>query len=72
MPFYAYSTTYSHYYFRRYRFRLIGAASRCYFLLMVDGHQMTVITTDGMPIVPVTVGSLVLQPGWIFVVITIK
>ena len=47
----------------RYRFRIIGAASRCFFRVMIDAHVMTVITMDGMPIVPVTVGSFLLQPG---------
>ncbi|XP_060585722.1 uncharacterized protein LOC132741548 [Ruditapes philippinarum] len=47
----------------RFRFRVIGATARCYFRLMVEDHQLTVITTDGWPITPSTVNSFMIHPG---------
>ena len=49
---------------KRYRFRAINAESfYCPFLLSIDGHNMTVIASDGKPIVPFEVESFVLYAG---------
>ncbi|XP_045192997.2 uncharacterized protein LOC123549187 isoform X1 [Mercenaria mercenaria] len=47
----------------RYRFRVIAAAARCFFRVMVDNHDFTVITSDGWPMTPSTVGSFMIHPG---------
>ncbi|KAK3595486.1 hypothetical protein CHS0354_021582 [Potamilus streckersoni] len=46
-----------------YRFRIISAAPRCPFLLSFDRHKMVVIATDGAPLKPATVDSLVIGSG---------
>ncbi|KAL3875074.1 hypothetical protein ACJMK2_038012, partial [Sinanodonta woodiana] len=46
-----------------YRFRIISVAPRCPFILSVDSHIMTVIATDGAPLKPVIVDSLVIGSG---------
>lgn len=48
----------------RYRFRLINAAINfCSMSISIDGHNLTVISSDGEPIVPVEVDSLISLPG---------
>ncbi|KAL3875073.1 hypothetical protein ACJMK2_038011 [Sinanodonta woodiana] len=46
-----------------YRFRIISAAPRCPFALSVDGHKLIVMATDGAPLKPATVDSLVIGSG---------
>ena len=45
------------------RLRLISGASTYQFRFQVDGHPLTVIATDGAPMKPVEVDSLMLSPG---------
>lgn len=48
----------------RYRFRLVNSGVRyCFLELSVDGHDLTVIATDGHPIEPIVVSSLVSSNG---------
>ena len=44
----------------RIRFRIINAASDTPFRVALAGHQLTVTHTDGFPVVPVTVDSLMI------------
>ena len=46
-----------------YRFRLIGAQSLYAYMLSIDGHQLTVIATDGVFIEPVTVDFIIIHSG---------
>ena len=46
-----------------YRFRVIGAQGAYSFLLSIDEHLMTVLTTDGSFIDPVTVDHIVVSSG---------
>lgn len=43
---------------KRYRIRVVNAAMDTMFRFMMDGHNMTVIATDLVPIVPYTTGSV--------------
>jgi FtsP/CotA-like multicopper oxidase with cupredoxin domain len=45
------------------RLRLINGSSTYAFRFRIDGHPLTVIATDGMPVRPVTVDDLVLDVG---------
>src|SRR5580704_8883270 len=45
------------------RLRLINASSTYEFRFQIDGHPLTVIATDGSPVVPVKVDNLVFGPG---------
>jgi FtsP/CotA-like multicopper oxidase with cupredoxin domain len=45
------------------RLRLINASSTYQFRVQIDGHPLTVIATDGAPIVPITVDNLLFSPG---------
>ena len=48
----------------RYRFRVINAGVNfCPMVFSIDGHNMTLIATDGYPIDPVEVESFVSNPG---------
>lgn len=49
---------------KRYRFRVINAASLdCPIMFSVEDHTLTVITTDGNPVEPLTVKSILIYPG---------
>ena len=48
---------------KAYRFRVISAASRCPFQISVDNHDLLVIATDGAPLKPVAVRSMVIHTG---------
>ncbi|KAJ9592217.1 hypothetical protein L9F63_001218, partial [Diploptera punctata] len=49
---------------KKYRFRLVGAlCSECPVRIKFENHQMLVITTDGKPIKPILVDSVVLEAG---------
>ncbi|KAG6334761.1 hypothetical protein ID866_4327 [Astraeus odoratus] len=48
---------------KRYRFRIIAAACEPGYNFTIDGHQMTIIETDGIEIEPVVVDSLAIFPG---------
>lgn len=48
---------------KSYRFRMIGATTTCQFQVSVDNHSLAVIATDGKPLKPVTVQSIVIYPG---------
>jgi len=50
-------------YGKRYRFRVIGLACQPSFNFSIDGHQMTVIETDGVETEPLVVDSLSVFPG---------
>ncbi len=45
------------------RLRLINGSSTYQFRVQIDGHPLTVISTDGAPIVPITVDNLLFSPG---------
>jgi multicopper oxidase len=45
------------------RLRLINGSSTYAFRFQVDGHPLTVIASDGSPMVPVVVDNLVFAPG---------
>jgi multicopper oxidase len=45
------------------RLRLISGASTYQFRFQIDGHPLTVIASDGAPMKPVEVDSLILSPG---------
>lgn len=52
---------------RRYRFRLINAfASVCPAQVTIEGHGMTVIATDGEPVHPVQVNTIISFSGKYF------
>ena len=48
---------------KSYRFRMISAAPRCYFKVSVENHNLLVIATDGAPLEPVSVQSIMIFPG---------
>lgn len=49
---------------RRYRFRLINAfASVCPAQVTIEGHSLTVIATDGEPVQPVQVNTIISFSG---------
>jgi FtsP/CotA-like multicopper oxidase with cupredoxin domain len=45
------------------RLRLINASSTYAFHFQIDGHPLTVIASDGAPIVPIKVDNLTFSPG---------
>jgi FtsP/CotA-like multicopper oxidase with cupredoxin domain len=45
------------------RLRLINASSTYAFRFQIDGHPLTVIASDGAPIVPIKVDNLTFSPG---------
>ena len=48
----------------RYRFRLINAAIQyCMMQIAVEGHNLTVIASDGNPIEPIIVDSIISANG---------
>ncbi|CAF0776195.1 unnamed protein product [Brachionus calyciflorus] len=48
----------------RYRFRIINSAiQNCIMHLSIDEHNMTLIATDGQPIVPIEIESLEILSG---------
>ena len=52
---------------RKYRFRLINVGLQyCPMQFSVDGHNLTMIATDGNPIEPVQVESFMSYPGMLF------
>ncbi|KAK6839874.1 hypothetical protein PG987_005740 [Apiospora arundinis] len=48
---------------RKYRFRLIGAQSDGYMKFAIDGHKLTVIAVDLVPIRPYQADSVILASG---------
>jgi hypothetical protein len=49
---------------KRYRFRLVGGlCSECPVRVKFEGHQMLVIATDGYPVEPILVDTVVLEAG---------
>jgi FtsP/CotA-like multicopper oxidase with cupredoxin domain len=48
---------------QRVRLRLINGSSTYALRFQIDGHPLTVIATDGMPVAPVTVDNLLLGVG---------
>lgn len=49
---------------RRYRFRMINAfASVCPAQMTIEGHNLTVIATDGEPVQPVSVNTIISFSG---------
>lgn len=48
---------------KAYRFRFICAATTFHFNVSLDGHRMTVISTDGNRITPTTVDSILMYSG---------
>ena len=49
----------------RYRFRLINAAIQyCMMQIAVEGHNLTVIASDGKPIEPIVVESIISANGY--------
>ena len=48
---------------RRGRFRMINAAADTAFRVALGGHRMTVTHTDGFPVQPVTVDTLLIGMG---------
>ncbi|XP_033744890.1 laccase-1-like [Pecten maximus] len=48
---------------KRYRFRMIGTGVLYPWRLSIDNHMLTVIASDGMDIEPVTVQSIIINPG---------
>jgi hypothetical protein len=49
---------------KRYRFRLVGGlCSECPVRVKFEGHQMLVIATDGNPVEPILVDTVVLEAG---------
>ena len=46
-----------------YRFRMIAAGVLYPFRVSVDGHQITVVASDGCDIRPLQVESFVINPG---------
>ena len=50
---------------KTYRFRMISAAPKCFFKVSVDDHDLIVIATDGAPLKPVPVQSIMIHPGTI-------
>jgi FtsP/CotA-like multicopper oxidase with cupredoxin domain len=52
---------------KRYRFRLVGGTcSECPVRVKFEGHQMLVIATDGYPVKPILVDTVVLEAGRYF------
>jgi hypothetical protein len=52
---------------KRYRFRLVGGlCSECSVRVKFEGHQMLVIATDGYPVEPILVDTVVLEAGRYF------
>jgi FtsP/CotA-like multicopper oxidase with cupredoxin domain len=52
---------------KRYRFRLVGGlCSECPVRVKFEDHQMLVIATDGKPVEPILVDSVVLEAGRYF------
>ena len=48
----------------RYRLRFInGGSLNCPIMISIDGHNFTVIASDGNPIEPVTASSLIVFEG---------
>ncbi|KAG6334762.1 hypothetical protein ID866_4328 [Astraeus odoratus] len=48
---------------KRYRFRIVAAACEPWYNFTIDGHQMTIIETDGIEVEPVVVDSVAVFPG---------
>ena len=48
---------------KRYRFRLVGTSCDAWLNFTIDGHAMTIIETDGIETVPVTVDALPILAG---------
>ncbi|KAF8624728.1 hypothetical protein AX17_007059 [Amanita inopinata Kibby_2008] len=48
---------------KRYRFRLLNAACLAGYNFSIDGHDLTVIETEGTETIPKTVGVVTLWPG---------
>lgn len=48
---------------KKYRFRTIASATRCYFRVMIDNHTMTMIASDGSYMKMWNVGSFMIHPG---------
>ena len=49
---------------RRYRFRVItNSLNTCPILFSIDNHNLTVIASDGSPLEPYTIDSIVLYSG---------
>ncbi|XP_076471477.1 uncharacterized protein LOC143301231 [Babylonia areolata] len=47
----------------RYRLRFISASPACPLQVSVDQHQLTVISVDGMPVVPRVLDAFIIHPG---------
>jgi Multicopper oxidase. len=49
---------------RRFRLRLVGGlCTVCGVQLSIEGHDLTLIATDGTPVVPVTARSIIIFSG---------
>jgi len=52
---------------KRFRLRLVGGmCSVCGVQFSIEGHDLTLIATDGTPVNPVTVRSVVIYSGTIY------
>lgn len=52
---------------KKYRFRVVNAAADAHFQFSIDGHNLTVIASDFVPIVPFVTDSVLLNVGYAFV-----
>lgn len=58
---------------KRYRFRMITAfSSVCPAQLTVEGHSLTLISTDGEPVHPVTVNTIISFSGEFHIAFTLS
>lgn len=49
---------------QRYRFRMVNAfCTTCSSLLTVEGHNLTIIAADGVPVKPIVVNSIISVSG---------
>lgn len=48
---------------KRYRFRVIGAGLIVPLRVSVDNHTLSIVATDGYDVEPVTVESVIINPG---------
>ncbi|KAH0586796.1 hypothetical protein H2248_005647 [Termitomyces sp. 'cryptogamus'] len=48
---------------KRYRFRIINQSARNVFTMSVDGHDLTIIETDGTPTTPMVVNEIQMLAG---------
>ncbi|KAK7748709.1 hypothetical protein SLS53_000731 [Cytospora paraplurivora] len=48
---------------KKYRFRIVNAAAEGHFQFSIDGHSLTVIANDLVPIVPYTTDNVIISMG---------